>query len=586
MMVKIVAICGFLLSLLLLAISLPLRADDGFMEVDELEPGMRGVGKTVFSGTKVEDFDVEILGVLENVWPEEDLILVRLEGGPLEKTGVISGMSGSPIYIEGNLIGALAYAWPFSREAIAGVTPIKDMLSVWEVEEDIMRRDASMSWNQPMTVEGGLGAFTFTPLPSPLTLSGFDSQVIREMKPTLNQFGFLITQGGGGVAREKEEVPLVPGAAVGVSLVQGDLSVVAFGTLTYRRGGKILALGHPLLFGGTTDLPLSGAYIHALMPSQVISFKLSSATRTVGRISQDRRAAIAGEVGNFARMIPFEVRLKGAGAVKNYNFEIIHNRLLTPLLLRGIASSVILTRARQVGETSFCSSLTIYLKGEESLTIENSHSHPASVLQSVRELTDPLHLLIENTFEEVEIERVSLEVDIKETRKTAKILGLRLNKNKVRPGEEVEVTLILKSFEEDLTLKAVQLTLPEDTPEGKLIITVSDARTANEEEGKRVPPKLQPRNLDQLIRLMEELDRNNEIIIRLVLPQRGAVIAGEELPALPGSVLAIMKASPEVGWGNITEATNLIEKKLPTPWVISPATHSLPLMVESRFAKN
>jgi hypothetical protein len=583
MTVKIVVIViyGFLLGLSLLAIFLPFQADDefrfnGFMEVEELRPGMRGIGRTVFSGTKVEDFDVEILGVLENVWPEGDLILVRIEGGPLEKTGVISGMSGSPVYIEGRLIGALAFAWPFAREAIAGVTPIKDMLSIWDVDKDIMATDSSLSWNQPLVGEGGPGAFTLKPLPSPLTLSGFDSQVLREMTPALEQFGFLVTQGGGGATAEKEEVPLVPGAAVGVPLIKGDLSAVAIGTLTYRRGDKILALGHPMLFAGTTDLPLSGAYIHAVMPSQMISFKLGSATQTVGRISQDRRAAIAGEVGNFARMIPFEMKLKGGGASKNYNFEVIRNRILTPLLFQWVASNVILTRARQVGETSFCSLLTIYLKGREPLIMKNSHSHPVSVLQSVGELTNLIHLLINNAFEEVEVERVSLEVEMKEIRKTAEILGLRLNKNKVRPGESIEVTLILKPFGEDLTLKTVELTLPEDTPERELTVTVSDALTAH---GEKVAHRLPP-NLDQLIRLMEERGKNNEAIIRLTLPQRGAVIAGEELPALPGSVLAVIGASPEVGWGRVTEATNLMEKEFSTPWVISPARHSLLLTVE------
>ena len=160
MMAKIVITCGLLLSqiyLLSLGFSFSLRADDGFMGVEELSPGMRGIGRTVFSGTEVEDFEVEILGVLENFWPRGDLILIRIEGGPLEKTGVIAGMSGSPIYIEGRLIGALAYGWRFAREAIAGVTPIKDMLSVWEADKNIREDEASWFWEQPLAGENGPG---------------------------------------------------------------------------------------------------------------------------------------------------------------------------------------------------------------------------------------------------------------------------------------------------------------------------------------------------------------------------------------------------------------------------------------------
>ncbi len=574
-----------LLLLTVLLVPLRLLADNEFMGVGELKPGMEGVGKTVFKGTKVEDFDVEVLGVLKNVWPRGDLILIRLKGGFLKETGVIAGMSGSPIYIKGKLIGALAYGWSFSKEAIAGVTPIKDMLSVWDAAKDVRVGKSSLSWNQPLTVGSSQEAISLKPLPSPLTLSGFDPRVINEMEPTLNRLGFLVTQGGGGAALERKNVPLVPGSAMGVPLIRGDLNATAIGTLTYRRGNKILAFGHPMFFGGTTDLPLSGAYIYTVLPSVERSFKLGSATRTVGRITQDRRAAIAGEVGSFARMIPFEVKIKRKGKEEDYKFEIIHNRLLTPVLLQGAASNVILTAARRAGETSFSASLTIYLKGKKPITFENSYSDPASVLLSVRELTKPLKLLMGNAFREVEVEKVSLEVKIKEIRKTAEIFGLRLNKNKVRPGESFEVMVILKPFGEALTVKTIKLTVPRDTPAGELIITASDALTARREEEKRAPYKFRPKNLDRLIRLMEERNKNTEVIIRLILPKGGAVISGEELPALPESVLAVMSTTPEAGLGGITTTTKMVEKKLPTGWVISPGSYSLPLVVESKFGE-
>ncbi len=542
--------------LLLSALLVPLRlwADDEFMGVGALKPGMTGIGKTVFKGTKIEDFEVEVLGVLKNVWPKGDLILIRLKGGPLKETGVIAGMSGSPIYIKGKLIGALAYGWSFSKEAIAGVTPIKDMLSVWDSAKDGRVGESSLAWNQsvPVRVGNSQEAISLKPLPSPLTLSGFDPQVINEMEPTLNRLGFLVTQGGSGVALERKNVPLVPGSAMGVPLIRGDLNATAIGTLTYRRGNKILAFGHPMFFGGTTDLPLSGAYIYTVMPSLERSFKLGSATRTVGRITQDRRAAIAGEVGSFARMIPFEVKIKRKGKEEDYKFEIIHNRLLTPVLLQGAASNVILTAARRAGETSFSSSLTIYLKGKKPITFENSYSNPVSVLPSVRELTKPLKLLMGNAFREVEVEKVSLDVKIREIRKTAEIFGLRLNKNKVRPGESFEATVILKPFEKALTMKTIKLTVPRNTPDGELIITASDALSARREEEKRAPYKFRPKNLDQLIRLMEERNKNTEVIIRLIQPKGGAVIAGEELPDLPESVLAVMSTTPEAGLGGIT----------------------------------
>ncbi|MCD5390832.1 hypothetical protein LR007_03095 [candidate division NPL-UPA2 bacterium] len=565
---------------------------DEFMGVEELVPGMRGIGKTVFSGTKVEEFQVEVLGVLKNVWARGDLILIRIEGGPLEKTGVIAGMSGSPIYINGKLIGALAYAWRFSKEPIAGVTPIKEMLPWLEFEEERKGRGNYPSSLEEMTVNTVRCMLsnrvntdfsgerpTLKTIQTPLMLSGFHPQVIKEMEPLLSKFGFIPIQSGGTLYDGNP--PLEPGSTVGIQLIRGDLNASAIGTLTYRRGNRILAFGHPALFGGRSDLPLTGGYVHAIMPSQFISFKLSSATKEVGRVFQDRRTAISGQLGEFARMIPFQVKIKTQTGKEKYNFEVINHKLLSPMLIQWAAVNSILSTEKLLGESTVSLRLQVSLKGRSPILIENIFSDPKSLLSVVQGLSQPIDLLIQNTFEEVEVENVSLEVEIKEERKTAKLSGFRLSKARVRPGETVEVIVILKPFNEEYVTKVVELVVPEDTPDGKVEIIVSDAITARREEEKRAPYKFKPKNLDHLIKLMEEQARNTEVIIKMVLPRGGASISGEELPSLPGSILAVMGTSKEAGLGGVTKATNLVETKILTDWVISTGKHSLSLTVES-----
>ena len=554
------------------------------MGVEELRPGMRGVGKTVFSGTKVEEFQVEVLGILKNVWAKGDLILVRIEGGPLEKTGVIAGMSGSPIYINGRLIGALAYAWWFSKEPIAGVTPIKEMLPWLETgdhsEEMTVGPVSGMLSNEVNTnfLEGSL---TMKTIQTPLMLSGFHPQVIKEMEPLLNELGFIPVQSGGSLSGENPA--LEPGSVVGIQLIRGDLNAAGIGTLTYRSGNKILAFGHPALFGGRIDLPLTGGYVHAIMPSQLVSFKLSSSTKPVGRVYQDRKTAISGQLGEFAEMIPFQVKIKTqARKGESYNFEVINHKLLSPLLIQWAAASSILSTDKVLGESTISFRLQVSLKGRPPILVENVFCDPRSLLSAVRELSKPINLIVQNAFEEVWVENVSLEVEIRNERKTAKLAGLRLSKTRVRSGEALEAMIILKPFSEEYVTKVVELIVPEDTPDGKVEIVASDAITARREEEKRAPHKFKPDSLDQLIKLMEEQDRNTDIVIKMVLPKGGAAISGEELPNLPGSVLSVMSASKEAGLAGVTKATNLVETKISTDWVISPGKHSLSLIIESQ----
>ncbi|MFN3467658.1 MAG: SpoIVB peptidase S55 domain-containing protein, partial [Candidatus Brocadiales bacterium] len=340
-------------------------AADVFLNVDELRPGMKGYGKTVFFGDRILVFDVEILGVLKNWETKNDMILVKLSGGPLEKTGVISGMSGSPVYVEDKVIGAVSYGWGFAKEAIAGVTPIKEMLKVLEAGEAGARRELGAApdkdaplgtWESPLepqeihqgqmkeTLASTLGGpqpkadvtLKMVPIKTPLVVSGFDQRVLKEMSEGLEKYGLFPVQGGGGSApggadtamglplaeggqalnqdgsgQVLETGKMVPGAAIATILAIGDINASAVGTLTYRSGDNFLAFGHPFIQAGKTDIPMAGAHVHAVIPIQSTSLKLASPTRILGKIFQDSKSALAGTLGRFSTMIPCTIKVVG-----------------------------------------------------------------------------------------------------------------------------------------------------------------------------------------------------------------------------------------------------------------------------------
>jgi len=306
---------------------------------------MRGTGKTVFSGDNIEDFQVEILGVLENTGPKESLILARLSGGPLEHTGVMQGMSGSPVYIDGKLIGAIAMAFPYAKDPIAGIRPIEEMLRV-----DITATTpapapsraalppgfASLASLFPARPPAGFGDTRMTEVATPLSLSGFSAAAVEQFGPQLRQLGFEPRQGisTGGAPSDQMGDPakLQPGSMISVELMTGDMSVGADGTLTAIDGNKVYAFGHRFLDIGPTDLPFTRSEVLALLANLNTSFKISSGRELMGVISQDRDTAVAGSLGKRAAMVPLEIAVTSdAGRADIYRMQMVNDRLLSPV---------------------------------------------------------------------------------------------------------------------------------------------------------------------------------------------------------------------------------------------------------------
>ncbi len=588
------------------------------LNVDELKPGMKGYGKTVFSGEKIEEFDVEILGVLKNWETKNDMILVKLSGGPLEKTGVISGMSGSPVYVEDKVIGAVSYGWGFAKEAIAGVTPIREMLKVLEAgeKEGKILGDARSplelfassrsgllppSWELPLEQQEvnvrealareGLGkqsALRMVPIKTPLVVAGFDQRVLKEMSEELERYGLFPVQGGGSAAPAEGQAgeyagstaELVPGAAVAAVLAKGDINASAIGTLTYRHEDNILAFGHPFMQAGRTDIPMAGAHVHAVIPIQSTSLKLASPTRILGRIFQDSKAALAGTLGKFSKMIPCTIRVIGNQEVE-YNFDVVKDKFMTQNLLQWASESALLSTERQTGDKTVRLSLSVEIEGRERpVKVENIYYEPHPTWFPVYSITQPITLIMNNPFQEVSIKKIVLEAHVSDERRLAYIEDIKVENREVKPGETVQLYVTIRPFGKEARVITVPLQIPYDvSPESIITVDVCNADTSQALERSRAPEKFLPTSLEHLIKILEDTEPNTNLVVRALLPKRGITYRGQPLPSLPSSLLAIMSFPNQTGVNRLME--EVVSKKS-VGWILQ-GSQNFTLTVKERI---
>ncbi len=578
------------------------------MNVDDITPGMKGYGKTVFSGKRIEVFNIEVLGVLKNWEARSDMILIKMTGGPLSKTGVIAGMSGSPVYINNKLVGAVSHGWSFAKEAIAGVTPIGIMMDVLKMEPQAEKSTSAgkdNTWSAPLDIqdskvinnlishgmpledklaENNIWHQPFTidlvPIRTPLMVSGFDNRSLKKMSPLFNKLGLFPSQSSKDHADTSTNLSgFVPGAAVAAEIIRGDLNASAIGTVTYRDGNNILAFGHPLIQTGTTDLPMATAYVYTILASQSGSVKMAVPEEIIGRITQDIRSALAGKIGEYAQMISCQVDIKGSLNVK-YNFDIIHNKLLTPNLIQMAVESALLATEKSIGEKLVNLKLDINIAGREKpVTVENVYYDPGLSWFPIYNITQPITILLNNKFQPVRIKSIKLAADILETKNTASIENVRVSKKWVNPGDEISLNVSLKPFTQESVSIPLKIKLPDDITHGSRIrITVCDANHSKMLETTGAPGRLVPTNFEQLISNVEDVENNKNLIIRVLLNKRGLTYMGESFPSLPNSFLNIMSLSNQSG---ISRLRGEIVKRVQTNWLIT-GKQTINLFVENK----
>ena len=536
-----------------------------FLPLAEVKAGMRGVGKTVFSGGRIEDFQVEILGVLENIGPKQSLILARLSGGPIEKTGVMQGMSGSPVYIGGKLVGAVAMAFPFSKEPIAGIRPIGDMLTV---QDKTPPRTAAIRLNEtdllaalPKPRDAMFGGQKMIDITTPVSFGGFTRDTIERFTPQLRALGLEPMQGISGGGRVPDAMgprsALQPGSMISVQLVTGDLSIGADGTVTHIDGERVYAFGHRFLSVGSTDLPFARSEVLTLLPSLQSSFKISAARELMGSISQDRNTAVSGEMGRRAAMTPVSITvLNPNGKRSSYQMEMVDDRFLSPFLLQMSVFSAIDATERTVGASSFLVKGQIEFRGGAApVKLDNMYAGDAnSAMQVALSAAVPLAYVMQGGFDALHVKQVALEIESFDQKKQLQIDHVFAGRREARPGETIELTIGLAGENGALITRQVSYPAPIGLGAGPIYFTVSDAGSANLAEMRQVIGA-SPRSAGQLIETVNQLKVNTKAYIRVWRADAAYQLQGEDFPAPPPS-LAMILSRNQPGFGGLSQSFN------------------------------
>lgn len=547
-----------------LALATALAAQTGFFPLQDVKPGMRGTGRTVFSGSQVDEFQVEILGVLDNVGPKESLILARLSGGPLEHAGVMAGMSGSPVYIDGRLVGAVAMAFPFSKDPIAGIRPIQDMMrpATAPVERGaIALADRDLTRVLPRPEATLAGEARMVDIATPISFGGFSRATLEAFAPQLRALGLEprqgITAGGKVEPGMGNAADLKPGSMISVELMAGDLSVGADGTVTHIDGNRVWAFGHRFLAVGSTALPFARADVIALLPNLNTSFKLASPREWMGIITQDHDTAIAGELGRRAALVPVSIGVSRAGrAVESYRVEMVNDPLLSPLLLQMAVYSAIDATERTVGASSVRVTGEVEFQNAPApVRIENMYAadNGSAMLVSLSAAV-PVAYVMQSGFRALELKKVAIHIEAFAQKKQLTIDGISVSRREVRPGEKVLLNVVLAGENGAETRRQVEYQVPIGAEPGPLYFTVADANTANLADFRQVLAT-SPRSTGQLIATVNNLHPNTKAYIRVWRTDPAFQLEGADLPDPPASV-ALILAGSQSSLAGITQTRN------------------------------
>jgi len=522
----------------------------------DVRAGQHGVGRTVFSGTRVEEFQVEVLGVLENLGPRQSIILARLSGGPLVSTGVMQGMSGSPVYIDGKLVGAVALSFPLSKEAIAGIRPIEDMLRVRPQPAQTIAKAAPR--RQPFVAGGN----TLEEIATPVSFTGFTPAALEHFAPQLRQMGLDPRQGvsGGGAipARLGDPRKLQPGSMISVQLISGDMTVGAEGTITAIDGDRIYAFGHRFLDEGSTDLPFASAEVLALLPNLSSSFKISIAREWMGSITSDRETAVSGLTGRQASLIPVQIRV----GQNTYRMQLVQDRVMTPLLMQMALFSAIDSTERSVGAQAYSVRGQLDFDGGP-VRVDDVYSGDVGVaVIASAGIGSPIAYALQSGFDALKLKTVSLDIAPVERRSQEQVVDLMAART-VRPGEDLDLTVVMEGQNGVDISRRVQYRVPVGTPVGILNFTIADATSTNviEFQAAVATPQRSPQ---QVLGLLNGLRSNTKAYIRVWRAEPSFTVDGRDLPDPPPS-LAMLLSRVQAGSTNLvnTRGAKVAELEVP-----------------------
>ena len=538
-----------------------------FLPVSAIRPGMTGVARTVFDSDRVEEFGVEFLGVLKNaIGPQQDMILARLTGERVEFTGVVAGMSGSPVYVDGKLVGAVSYRiGSFAKEPIAGITPIGEMVKLVGRGEPKKPRargkdpagdllawlrsgaDRSTAPAPPPGLAAAASGFTgLQPIGTPLVCSGCDPEVLRYYAPAFEIMGLSPGAGGGAVGSSEltTPLPLLPGTAIGGALATGDLNLVGIGTLTHVDGNRVFAFGHPMLGLGGVELPMTQAQVVLTFASDAASFKIANATAPIGTIIEDRLTAIVGEVGRVPPTLPLTVRVRSGAAQREFHYDVVRDRSWAPVIVALTTANSLVRTTEFDADATLSLRYRIALAGYPEVTYESLYSgtNPAQPVHTLaaNDAGGLLGLLYNNPFVDPPIRSAVADIDLLDPAQVANLTSVSASRTEVKAGETFRVDAVLQPFRGPDRTVSFDVSLPEDTPAGELQIIVAGGSTI-EGVDRRVRERQlqQAADLKDIIRIVSRQRSSQALYLRAARRVPSAIVRSELLPELPLSIFNV-----------------------------------------------
>ncbi|HEY2324740.1 MAG TPA: SpoIVB peptidase S55 domain-containing protein [Thermoanaerobaculia bacterium] len=563
-------ISRFLLAASLILAGSAAFASDAVMPLSQIHKGMKGYGVTVFEGTKLEKFDVEIVGVMTNIAPDQDMIIARVANPVTDHAGIIAGMSGSPVYIDGKVIGALAYGWQFAKDSICGITPIDEMLKIASRTGGKMASSEiaaatpritgaeflkALGGNKPEAVFDKI-ASSFNakamsawsgakPIAVPLSMSSFAPETVQRFGPFLDEMGFLAVPAGASSGSKTvstdAKAEFKPGDPIGAVLLNGDFNVAATGTVTHVEGNRVYAFGHPFLDIGEVDFPMAKAEIITIMPSLASSFKMANSGAVVGAFHQDRVTGIMGSVGDNAAMIPVTLSVDGSGAEKTYHVGIVRHTQLSPLILAMAADTVVANAQKGAGERTVMLDTDIRVKGYEPIHLREGWAGAQARSAIPAYLAVVSGYLMSNEFRDATIEGISVRLHHDDSLKTAKLMEASIDtpeKGRIAPGDTVKVHATLKPYRGEAFTETFDVKIPDNQPVGNAYLLIGSGTVMNQIDFSLVPPD--PRTLGQVLATLERLRPSTDLTVGVYSTDEGAVTAGIYLPNLPPTMHAVV----------------------------------------------
>jgi SpoIVB peptidase S55 len=525
------------------------------LPLDQVHAGMHGVAYTVFQGTTPESMDVEVLGVLRNVnGPKGDVILVRLGGAKVEYTGVVAGMSGSPVYFNGKLAGAVAFRiGEFSKEPIAGVTPISEMFEISALDAtptNVPVQAKSIPSIAAKTSSPGvtsLPAQNFTnylrPIEAPLVFSGFSEDAIQQFAPQFASQGIVPVMGVGSTSDIKQPELLEPGSAVNAVLVRGDMDIAATCTVTYIDATHLLACGHPLLQFGMVDLPMTKAQVLATVPSPLNAFKIVNGTETVGSFVQDRHNGILGEFGKQAEMIPVTLTIHGGTTAKVFHYEVLNNARLSPTAMSATVYNALHGVNEYGDETTYSVKGNIRVAGLPDVKLEDMFSaaetaQPAA-MQAASSIGERFARIYSNPYSTPAIQGLLLDFEVTKDRRWARLESARTDVTEARPGDEVTVEVLLRPYRGAAVIQQIPIRIPTSVSKGPLHVLVSDGEMLDRLRHRDAGGG-QKLDLASTIAVLNDQHVHNRVYVSVLDEDPEAMVADKVMPTLPLSVMNVM----------------------------------------------